>query len=288
MEVDHYENFPVARVLMPKALRAAVSAIYQFARTADDVADEGDWSPAERHARLADLRAGLEAVAAGRPAPVHPMLFAKLADVAAVHRLPLELFHDLVEAFDQDIDTLRYADWPALLDYCRRSANPVGRLMLHLIDAATPENCADSDAICTALQLISFWQDVEADWEKGRIYLPHADRERFNVTEVQIAAGVVDDSWRALMRHEVAQARAMMVSGAPLALRIPGRFGLELCSVVHGGLRVLERIERAGYDVFRHRPTFKARDWIVVALRTAGMWLSRRVSVRVASIEGRA
>ncbi len=288
MEVDHYENFPVAGVLLPKALRVPAGIIYQVARTADDIADEGDWSRTERHARLADFRAGLDAVAQGRAAPVHPLLFGKLAGVVAQYNLPLAPFYDLVSAFDQDIDVTRYEERSALLDYCRRSANPVGHLMLHLFGAATPENLADSDEICTALQLISFWQDVAIDWQKGRVYLPQADLKRFNVLEAQIANGIVDDSWRALMAHEVAYVRAMMVRGAPLALRIPGRFGIELCSIVHGGLRILERIEKADYDVFRHRPTLGVADWIVVAARTAAMWLSRRIGARAPSIEGNA
>ncbi|RQN40243.1 squalene synthase HpnC [Paraburkholderia tropica] len=285
MEPDHYDEFPVAKLLLPKALRAPVGVIYHVARALDDIADEGDWLPEERHSRLADFRDGLDAVAEGRPAPVHPMLFARLADVVRRCRLPLQPFYDLVSAFDQDIDTTRYADRLTLLDFCHRSANPVGHLMLQLIDEASPANLADSDAICTALQLITFLQDVPADWQHGRVYLPQAERERFNVTEAQIAAGVVDDAWRALMRHEVNEARALMLSGAPLALRVPGRFGLELCSVVHGGLRVLELIERADYDIFRVRPALRASDWAVVLMRTAAMWLSRRVGVRAPSIE---
>ncbi|CAG9224797.1 Phytoene synthase [Paraburkholderia tropica] len=285
MEPDHYDEFPVAKLLLPKALRAPVGVIYHVARALDDIADEGDWLPEERHARLADFRDGLDAVAEGRTAPVHPMLFARLADVVRRCRLPLQPFYDLVSAFDQDIDTTRYADRLALLDFCHRSANPVGHLMLHLIDEASPANLADSDSICTALQLITFLQDVSADWQRGRVYLPQAERARFNVSEAQIAAGVVDDAWRALMRHEVNEARALMLSGAPLALRAPGRFGLELCSVVHGGLRVLELIERADYDIFRVRPALRASDWAVVLMRTAAMWLSRRVGVRAPSIE---
>jgi len=285
MEADHYENFPVASVLLPRALRAPVGVIYHIARTADDIADEGDWSSAERHARLADFRDGLDAVTYGRKARVHPTLFAKLADVVRDRRLPMQPFYDLVSAFDQDIDTVRYADRLDLLDFCGRSSNPVGHLMLHLIGEATPENLADSDAICTALQLVTFLQDVRADWQRGRIYLPQADRTRFNVTEAQIAAGIVDDAWRALMRHQVDEARVLIVSGASLALRVPGRFGLELCSVVHGALRLLERIERADYDVFRARPTLATSDWAVVLYRTAAMWLSRRVSVPVPSIK---
>ncbi|MCG5075538.1 squalene synthase HpnC [Paraburkholderia tagetis] len=285
MEPDQHDDFPVARILLPKALRVPVGVIYHVARTLDDIADEGDWSAEERHLRLADFRAGLDAVAGGRLAPVHPALFAKLAKVMYQCRLPLQPFYDLVSAFEQDIGTTRYTDRYELLDFCRRSANPIGHLMLHLIDAATPENLADSDAICTALQLITFLQDVPADWRRGRIYIPQADRERAQVSDAQIAAGRVDDAWRALMAHEVAQARALMLSGAPLALRVPGRFGLELCSVVHGGLRMLEIIERGGYDVFRARPRLAAADWAVVLMRTGAMWLSRRVGAGVPSIE---
>ncbi|RQH03923.1 squalene synthase HpnC [Paraburkholderia dinghuensis] len=285
MEVAHYENFPVASVLLPRALRAPVGVIYHVARTADDIVDEGDWSPTERHERLADFRDGLDAVAHGREARVHPTLFAKLADVVRAHGLSMRPFYDLASAFAQDIDVVRYTDRIDLLDFCRRSANPVGHLMLHLIGEATPENLADSDAICTALQLVTFLQDVSADYRRGRIYLPQADRERFNVTEAQIAAGIVDDGWRALMRHEVGEARALMVSGASLALRLPGRFGFELCGVVHGALRLLERIERADYDVFTARPTLAGSDWAVVLYRTAAMRLSRRLSVRAPSIK---
>ncbi|PXW15485.1 squalene synthase HpnC [Paraburkholderia caballeronis] len=288
MEADHYENFPVAGVLLPKALRAPVGVIYHVVRTAAEIADEGDWSPPERHARLADFRAGLDAVARGRAAPVHPTLFAKLADAVRRHGLPLEPFYELVSAFEQDVDTMRYADRPSLLDYCSRSANPVGELMLRLIGAATPENLADSDSICTGLQLVSLLRDIPTDWQRGRVYLPLAERRRFGVSEAHIAAGIVDDAWRALMRHEIAHARALIVRGAPLALRVPGRFGLELCSVVHGALRVLDRIEHADYDVFYNRPALHAADWAIILLRTAAMWLSRRVGARLPSIEGNA
>jgi squalene synthase HpnC len=288
MEADHYEDFPIASVLLPKALRAPIGVIYQVARTAAEIAEEGDWSPAERHARLADFRGGLDAVASGYMAPVHPLLFGKLAGVAAQYKLPLAPFYDLVSALDQDIDTTRYADRPSLLDYCRRSAHPVGQLMLHLFKAATPANLADSDTICTALHLINFWQDIAVDWKRGRVYVPLAELKRFNVTEAQMAAGVVDDAWRALMADEVAYSRALLVRGAPLALRLPGRAGLILCGIVHGGLRILERIEKAGYDVFRHRPALDRFDWCVVAARAVAMWLSRRVGLRATSIEGNA
>jgi squalene synthase HpnC len=284
MDVDHYENFPVASILLPKRLRAPVGVIYHVARTADDIADEGVLDPAERHTRLADFRAGLDAVAAGHPAPVHPMLFEKLADVVAEYGLPLTPFYDLVSAFDQDIETTRYADWPALMDYCQRSANPVGRLMLHLVNASTSENLADCDAICTALQIINFWQDVGIDWKKGRIYMPLCDLERFKVTERHIDQQICDNAWCALMRHEVDHARSMIIGGAPLAVRLPGRFGLELCSVVQGGLRILEKIEQADYDVFRKRPMLNSLDWAVIGVRSLAMRLRGRLGMQLRSV----
>jgi squalene synthase HpnC len=285
MEVDHYENFPAAGILLPKTLRAPVAVIYHVARTADDIVDEGDFSAEERHARLTDIRAGLEAVANGHPAPVHPMLFAKLASAVSTHGLPLGPFHDLLSAFEQDIDITRYPDWPSLLDYCRRSANPLGRLMLHLFDASSPENLADSDHICTALQLINFLQDVGADAARGRIYLPLCDLDRFGVTAQHMERRICDDAFRALMHYEVNRVHAMMVGGAALALRMPGRFGLELCSMVHGGLRALEKIEHADYDVFRKRPALAGLDWIVIGVRSLAMWLRGRVGVQLRSVE---
>ncbi|HEY1611849.1 MAG TPA: squalene synthase HpnC [Paraburkholderia sp.] len=288
MEADLYEHFPVAKILLPKPLREPVAVIHYFVRTLAEIADEGDWSPIERHARLADFRAGLDALAGGRPAPVHPTLFATLGATMRRHDLPLDPFYQLMSAFEQDVDTMRYANRAALVDYCGRCSTPIGRLMLHLIGSATPENIAESDSICTGLQFIALLRDIPSDWERGRVYLPLADRQRFNVTEAQIAAGIVDDGWRALMRYEIGEARAMIVRGAPLALRVPGRCGLELCSVVHGALRVLERIERADYDVFYHRPVLRTTDRAVVLLRTAAMWLSRRVGVGMPSVEGNA
>jgi squalene synthase HpnC len=288
MEVDHYDTLPVAPVLLPRALRAPFGVIYHFTRTANDIVDAGDWSPAERHASLADLTAGLDALAAGEPAPVHPLLFDRLAKVVEHYTLPLEPFYDLIAAFEQDIDVHRYAEWPAVVEYCRHAANPVGRLTLHLFGLASPENLADSDAICTGLQLVNFCQDVAQDWQRGRLYLPQADLARFGVSEAQVARGKVDDAWCALMRREVAVARELLVRGAPLARRFPGRFGLQLCGVVQGGLRILERIEKAGYDVFRQRPALDLSDWCVVSARTVAMWLSGRVGVRAPSIEGSA
>lgn len=269
MPVDHYENFPVASFLLPKRLVPAVEAIYAFARSADDIADEGDATPAQR---LLALRAYDDAVRSmtDGAVPATP-LFANLQRVVEQYGLPLQPFHALLSAFMQDVGTTRYADYPSLLDYCARSANPVGHLMLHLYDAVTPENLRDSDAICTALQLTNFWQDVGVDWAKGRIYVPEQDLARFGVTPAAIAAHSTDAAWRALMQFEVARTRALMHSGAALALRLPGRIGWELRAVVQGGLRILDRIEAAQHDVFQRRPVLGVRDWLAIGVAALRM-----------------
>jgi phytoene synthase len=269
MPVDHYENFPVASLLLPARLREPVEAIYAFARSADDIADEGDAAPAERLARLDAYRGELDAIARGEPprdAALAP-LFARLARAVRQHGLPLEPLYDLIDAFAQDVVRTRYGDFAELGDYCRRSANPVGRLLLHLYAAATPDNLRRSDDICTSLQLINFWQDVAIDWDKQRVYLPLDELARFGVAEAHIAEARCDDAWRALMAFQVGRARDMMLRGAPLARCLPGRIGWELRLVVLGGLRILERIEHAGYDVFRHRPRLCRRDWMRLAWR---------------------
>ena len=267
MSVGHYDNFPVASWLLPRALRPAVAAIYWFARTADDFADEGDAPASERLARLNGYRADLTRIAAGRE-PDSPVL-ARLAPVIAAHALPLQPFHDLLDAFSQDVVKQRYASFDEVLDYCRRSANPVGVLMLHLFGAAGADNLRRSDAICTGLQLANFWQDVAVDWAKGRLYLPQDDLARFGVNEAQIDAGRVDNAWRRTMAFQIARTRALLQSGAPLARALPGRIGWELRLVVQGGLRILERIDRAGGDVFRHRPVLRGPDWSLMLWRAA-------------------
>jgi squalene synthase HpnC len=265
MPVDHYENFPVASVLLPRRLRPAVEAIYAFARSADDLADEGDATPEQRLAALAAYEEELDRIAAG-VAPATE-LFRRLANISATHRLPLQPFRDLLSAFAQDVVTTRYQDFEQLLDYCRCSANPVGILMLHLYGQADDENVRMSNAICSALQLINFWQDVAIDWRKGRIYLPQSDLLQFHVGEAQIEGKIANASWQALMVFEVNRARAMMLEGAPLALRLSGRIGWELRLVVQGGLRILERIEAAHHDVFRHRPQLKKSDYLLLLWR---------------------
>ena len=269
MPVDHYENFPVASILMPRRLVPAVEAIYAFARGADDVADEGEATPAERLAGLAEYEAALDAIAAGAT-PARPM-FARLAGVVREFGLPLQPLRDLLSAFRQDVATTRYPDYPTLLDYCRRSADPVGHLMLALYGAVDARNLADSHAICTALQLINFWQDVAIDIGKGRIYLPQEDLDRFGVGQHDLRSGADTPAWRALMAFEVERARALMLQGAPLARRLPGRIGWELRLIVQGGLRILERIERAGYDVYRRRPRLARADYAVMLWRAVRM-----------------
>lgn len=269
MPVDHYENFPVASVLVPAPLRRPIEVIYRFARSADDIADEGEAPSEERLAGLAAYQAELDRIAAGTP-PLTP-LFTALAEVVRRHALPLQLFHDLLDAFAQDVVRKRYADYPELLDYCRRSANPVGRLVLHLFGRTAPEQLARSDHICTALQLINFWQDVAVDWQKDRVYIPQADLLRFRVGEADIAAGRWSANWAALMDFQIDRAGELIQRGAPLVHELPGRLGWEIRLTVQGGRRILERIRRVRGDVFRHRPQLGKWDWLVLAGRSITM-----------------
>jgi squalene synthase HpnC len=263
MGVGHYENFPVASLLAPPHLRPAIRAIYRFARTADDLADEGNMAPAGRLRDLGRLRTALDGIAAGRPGD-----WPDLAAAVSAHSLPLSLFRDLLSAFEQDVVTTRYASYADLRDYCRRSADPVGRLLLALYRRSDAQSIVWSDSICTGLQLTNFWQDVAVDWTKGRVYLPQEDLVRFGVSEPQIAAARVDSAWTALLRFEVERARQLLVAGAPLARTLGGRIGLELQLVVHGGLRILERIDQAHGDVFRRRPLLGMADWLLMGWRS--------------------
>ncbi len=269
MPVDHYENFPVASFLVPAALRRPIEAIYRFARGADDIADEGDASADQRLAGLDAYRAELDRIAAGQPAQTPQ--FAELAEVIAGHALPIGLFSDLLDAFAQDVVKKRYADYVELLDYCRRSANPVGRLVLHLFRRTEPAHLAQSDCICTALQLINFWQDVAIDWQKDRVYLPQTDLVRFRVSQAQIAEGRWDANFAALMDFQIDRSRRLMGQGAPLVKALPGRLGWEIRLTVQGGLRILDRLALARGDVWRRRPTLGPWDWAVMAGRSLTM-----------------
>ena len=266
MAVNHYENFPVASVLLPARLRRPVELIYSFARQADDFADEGDLPPEQRLRRLAEFSAELDHVERGET-PRLP-LFAELAPVIAEHRLPVGLFRDLLSAFGQDVTKSRYADFPEVMDYCRRSANPVGRLLLHLYRATEAHNLTCSDAICSSLQLINFLQDVEIDLRKDRIYLPRDEMAEYGVTEAQIAERANGTAWQALMMFQIERARSILLTGAPLARRLPGRVGLELRMIVMGGSRVLDKLRASRGDVFRQRPVLRARDWLAMLLRS--------------------
>ncbi|MBK9160714.1 MAG: squalene synthase HpnC [Nitrosomonadales bacterium] len=265
--VGHYENFPVASILMPRRLRRPVAAIYHFARAADDIADEGDLANGERLGQLDEFRDELTHIA-NDETPLTP-LFRNLTDEIHRHHLPMQPFHDLLVAFSQDVVKKRYADFDEVLDYCRRSANPVGTLLLHLYGEATPVNLAYSDAICTSLQLINFWQDVARDWSIGRVYLPQDDLVRYSVSEAQIAEGRCDDNWRALMQFEVQRAREMMLYGKPLGTILSGRIGLEMRMIIAGGLRILDKLEAADYDMFRRRPVLKPYDWVIMLAKSA-------------------
>ncbi|MDR2881916.1 MAG: squalene synthase HpnC [Azoarcus sp.] len=269
MPISHYENFPVASLLLPANLREPVEAIYSFARSADDIADEGDVAPEKRLEQLATYRSALDAIASGGLAGMvgQPLLFTRLARIILNHHLPLKPFYDLLDAFQQDIGKKRYEDFNDLADYCRRSANPIGRLLLVLYNADTVENLPLADCICTGLQLVNFWQDVAQDWKKGRIYLPQQDLAHFKVTEEDIAASRCDERWQALLAFEVARTRAILNTGAPLARRLRGRIGWELRLIVAGGLYILDRIEAVGYDVFAQRPRIGLVGKLAVAWR---------------------
>jgi len=255
VSVGHYENFPVASLLLPARLREPVGVIYRFARGADDIADEGDDPPGVRLEKLRDYRRRLEAPS-------------EAADIIRQHQLPVALFEDLLDAFTQDVTKKRYADFAEVLDYCRRSANPVGRLLLHLFKRTSETELRRSDAICTALQLVNFWQDVEVDYRQDRrVYLPQDEMARFGVSEKHLQQKTADEPWRGLMAFQVERTRKLMLEGAPLGRALPGRIGLEIRATVQGGLRILEKIEAVRYDVFRRRPILRALDWPLILAR---------------------
>jgi squalene synthase HpnC len=259
--VGHYENFPVASLLCPPRLRPPIAALYRFARTADDIADEGDAGGEQRRADLAAYRADLAAVLAGRAHGGRwPQVFDALAPQVRAFALPAAPLHHLLDAFEQDTHNPLYPDRAALLGYCARSADPVGRLLLHLYGVDDARSLAQSDAICTALQLINFWQDLSVDGPRGRHYVPLADAQAHGVSPQDLAACRDSPAARALVASLCAWARALMLEGAPLALRLPGRAGWELRGVVQGGLRVLDRIAALDHATLHHRPTLSAAD----------------------------
>jgi squalene synthase HpnC len=279
--IDHYENFPVASVLCPAHLRAPIAAIYHFARTADDIADEGSASAQERLESLESYRKQLLWVSERAdfdPAMLDPQwakIFDALGKTLHQYLLPTALLHDLLDAFAQDIvktrDRAGYADELELRDYCRRSANPIGRLLLHLYGVTEPEALEHSDAICTALQLINFWQDPSVDIPRGRFYFTAAAQKKHAVEEADLLALRQTPSISAMLKECVQSACATMASGAPLVHRVPGRAGWELRLVVQGGLRILDKIEALQYATLERRPTLRAWDFVIMGWRS--LWM---------------
>jgi squalene synthase HpnC len=272
VSVQHYENFPVASVLCPPALRPAVQAIYHFARTADDIADEGQATDAQRLADLAAFRAELRSLIAGRATTARwSRIFEPLDRAVTQHALPTQFLHDLLDAFEQDVRRPAYPDRGSLLDYCRRSANPIGRLLLHLYGVSDAQSIQRADAICTALQLTNFWQDLSVDLPRGRCYVPAEDLQRHGLEPAQLRAGADTVPTRALVRDLVEWTREQMRRGAPLAHRLPGRAGWEMRLVVQGGLRILEKIEQKEHAALSHRPRIVPLDVPVLLWRAAVM-----------------
>jgi squalene synthase HpnC len=260
--VEHYENFPVASWLMPARLRPAVVAIYRFARHADDVADEGDAPPGERLAALAALRSDIALARAGA-APASPLVAALVPHVQA-HALDWSRFEALLDAFAQDVTVTRYADFASLQAYCRRSADPVGQLVLALSGRLDEPNRVLSDRICTALQLINFLQDADVDWRRGRLYLPLDTLARQGIDEQEVdravRAGRASSALRACVAAEAQRAGSLLAGGSALPARVGGRLGWELRAVVAGGRRILERLADGGHDPFARRPALTGRD----------------------------
>lgn len=274
--VTHYENFPVASLLCPPHLRQPIAAIYAFARAADDLADEGDAGPQERLADLAAYGAELQSIAAGHPPGARwAAIFGPLQAVLRSHALPVPLLADLLSAFTQDIARTRdgavYTDRAELLDYCRRSANPVGRLLLHLYGVHDAESLARSDAICSALQLINFWQDLSVDIPRGRHYLTDADCTAHGVDRAALSTLRTTPATRALVNDCAAWARGLMDQGAPLVHRLPGRAGWELRLVVQGGLRILDKVEALDGGSLHTRPRLRPLDWARMLGRAVAM-----------------
>ena len=259
---EHYENFPVASRLLPRRFRQPITVIYAFARTADDFADEGDRSPAERLKLLDDYEARLQRLIAGMPGS--EPVFIALADVIKRYALPIGLFQDLLSAFSQDVTKQRYENFDEVMDYCRRSANPVGRLLLYLYNQSETENLSLSDQICTALQLINFLQDLSQDFdEHNRIYLPQDEMRKYQVSETELRNRVNNAAMQALIEVQIKRARALLLAGAPLGNKLPGRIGLELRMIIQGGMRILQKLEEHGGNVFL-RPRLKKSDYLAM------------------------
>jgi squalene synthase HpnC len=275
--IEHYENFPVASFLCPARLRAPIAAIYHFARTADDLADEGSDTPRQRLQDLGAYRQDLTAasVPGATWSPRWAAIFGPLQAAIHTHQLPVKALHDLLDAFVQDVEKSRdaagYATQAELIDYCRRSANPVGRLLLHLYNVTDTRALALSDEICTALQLINFWQDPSVDIPRGRYYFTQEDCEQFGVLQADVLACRQSAAVTKLIEFYVQTARARMLRGAPLVHQVPGRAGWELRLVVQGGLRILDKIQALQFATLNTRPKLTTRDFPVMLWRA--LWM---------------
>ena len=260
LAAEHYENFPVASRLLPRRLRQPTTVIYAFARTADDFADEGNRSPAERLKLLDDYEIRLQRLLAG--APGSDPVFIALADVIKRYALPIGLFQDLLSAFSQDVTRQRYENIDEVMDYCRRSANPVGRLLLYLYNQAEAENLTLSDQICTALQLINFQQDLYQDYdEHNRIYLPQDEMRKYQVSETDLQNRISNTAMQNLVQLQIQRAKVLLLAGAPLGNKLAGRIGLELRMIIQGGMHILQKLENNGGNVFL-RPRLKKSDYL--------------------------
>ncbi len=280
---SHYENFPVASLLLPRPMRPHIAAVYAFARSADDFADEGRRAPAERHALLEGWQRRLHDAATtvepGPPArdgePANSVeIFVALGASIRVHRLPVSLFEDLISAFRQDIDTTRYASWIDLLDYCRRSANPIGRLVLRIAGHRDSALDQASDALCTALQLTNFWQDLGMDFARGRIYMPTVERAAHGAIDDELSSSRISDHWRMALASATERTRRLFEAGRAVCDGVGGRLGCELRATWLGGMRILDRLERSGFDPVRARPRLGIADapwfaWRMIAWRVA-------------------
>ena len=273
----HYENFPVASWLVPADMRPHIAAVYAFARSADDFADEEHRQPEERHRLLDDWQKRLHACVGNEemqdtPRTSDDLVFAALGATITARRLPITLFDDLISAFRQDIMTKRYATWAALLDYCRRSANPVGRLVLRIGGYEGDALERSSDALCTALQLTNFWQDLDRDWQKGRLYVPLEEVEDAGAVLADLDARRMTTAWQQTLSRTAARTRLMFGAGREVCDGVTGRLRMELRLTWAGGARILDKVERDGFDVFRRRPAIGLGDapaliWQAVAWR---------------------
>jgi phytoene synthase len=277
----HYENFPVASYLLPRRMRPHVAAVYAYARLADDIADEGAAPAALRHARLDEWLERLEAAADGRTPPqatqldpetaaAAPAVFTALGSSMRECDLPAQLFRDLVSAFRQDTTVARYESWPELLDYCRRSANPVGRLVLRIAGHDDEAAAKASDAVCTALQLTNFWQDMAVDWSRGRLYLPAQEYRRTGAVTDSLDRREITPAWRDALSAAALRTRELFATGRGVCDAVSGRLRWQLRLTWLGGSRILDRLERGGFDVFGSRPTLTLADAPALLWRAAG------------------